>query len=414
MKKPELLAPAGNFEKMKYAVHYGADAVYCAGKKFGLRARADNFSPEELEEAAQWIHRQKKQIYVTLNMIPHEDDFDGLENYVSFLKRIGVDAVLVADPGVFSVVKKVAPDLKISISTQANNTNSHTVAFWHDLGASRIVLARELSGQEIAMIAKRKPVGMEIETFVHGAMCISHSGRCLLSHYFTGRDSNRGDCAQPCRWQYHLVEATRPGAYFPVDEDERGTFIMNSKDLCLERQIPALTAMGVDSFKIEGRMKSPFYVATVTAIYRKIIDEAVKNTQFVVPETWIDELKKVSHRNYTTAFYDGQTTSADQNYGSSSYTRLYDFAGVVNAYDADTGWATIEQRNKIKIGDTLEVFDPDDNHFYFCQNVQKLKDKEGEMITSTPHPKMIYSLKMERPVHPMALIRKKNNDNLKA
>lgn len=406
-KKPELLAPAGNFEKLRYAIAYGADAVYCAGERFGLRARADNFSPEELAAAAEWVHSRGKRLYVTLNMIPHEADFEGLEETVRYLAEIPVDAVLVADPGVFSVVRQTAPELKVSISTQANNTNSRTVAFWHRQGASRIVMARELSREELAAIVSRAPEGMEIETFVHGAMCISYSGRCLLSHYLTGRDGNRGDCAQPCRWQYDLVEKTRPDQAFTIEDGESGSFIMNSRDLCLVRQIPELMAMGVDSFKIEGRMKSPFYVATVVSVYRRIIDRAWADPAFTVPEEWAAELEKVSHRHYTTAFYKGGTGPEDQNYGSSSYTRHYDFAGVVRSCDPETGVAEIEQRNKIVQGDEIEVIQPGTEALYFTQRAEAMVDEEGEPVLETPHPKMVYRMKMRQPVQPMAIIRKK-------
>ncbi|MEG0379628.1 MAG: peptidase U32 family protein [Eubacterium sp.] len=271
-KKPELLAPAGNFEKLKYALHYGADAVYCAGKKFGLRAKADNFDLKELEEAVLYVHEHKKRIYVTLNMIPHNDDLEDLPEYVKALDKIGVDAVLVADPGVFAIVRETAPELKIAISTQANNTNWKSAEFWYHQGAKRMVLARELGLEEIAEIASKTPEDMEIETFVHGAMCISYSGRCLLSHYMTGRNSNQGDCAHPCRWKYHLIEETRPNEDFRIEEDESGSFIFNSKDLCLINKIPELIQAGVDSFKIEGRMKTLYYVASVVSVYRRVID----------------------------------------------------------------------------------------------------------------------------------------------
>ncbi|MDO4289131.1 MAG: peptidase U32 family protein, partial [Eubacterium sp.] len=270
--KPELLAPAGNFEKLKYALHYGADAVYCAGKRFGLRAKADNFDLEELREAVAYVHERGKRIYVTLNMIPHNDDLEGLPEYVRALADMGVDAVLVADPGVFAVVRETAPELKVSVSTQANNTNWRSAQFWYDQGARRIVLARELGLEEIKTIVDKTPSDMEIETFVHGAMCISYSGRCLLSHYMTGRNSNQGDCAHPCRWKYHLVEDTRPGEAFEIDEDDTGSFIFNSKDLCLINHLPELMDAGVASLKIEGRMKSLYYVATVISIYRQVID----------------------------------------------------------------------------------------------------------------------------------------------
>ena len=407
LKKPELLAPAGNLEKLKYAIAYGADAVYCAGKRFGLRARADNFDEDALREAVKIVHGADKKIYVTLNMIPKDEDFDGLRDFALFLSEIGVDAVLISDPGVFYVVRETVPNLPIHISTQANNTNSHTVKFWHDLGASRIVLARELSKKDLEIIQSAKPSAMETEIFVHGAMCISYSGRCLLSHYLTGRDSNLGDCAQPCRWGYTLTEKQRPDEHFDIEDDRHGSFIMNSKDLCLAGRIPELMTLGIDSFKIEGRMKSAYYVALVTSVYRRIIDEAYENEDFVVPKSWIEELTKVSHRNYTEAFYKGMTDENDQNYGTSSYTRHYDFCGVVEAYDPEKKEAVISQRGKIRLGDTVEFVIPDEGAFYFQQKVDALLDEQGEKIESTPHAKMLYTMPVDRFLPKYALLRKK-------
>ncbi|WP_296557814.1 U32 family peptidase [uncultured Acetobacterium sp.] len=405
MKKPELLAPAGNFEKLKYALHYGADAVYCAGQRFGLRAKADNFDLAALAEAVSYVHERDKKIYVTLNMIPHNADLDGLPEYVSELQDLGIDGVIVADPGVFSVVQEVAPALKISVSTQANNTNWRSVAFWHAQGAKRIVLARELGLNEIQEIREKVSPEMEIEIFVHGAMCISYSGRCLLSHYMTGRNSNQGDCAHPCRWKYHLIEETRPDEVFSIEEDATGSFIFNSKDLCLIDEIPELMAAGVDSFKIEGRMKSLYYVATVVSAYRSAIDYAYDNPELTkLGEGYYDELTKVSHRNYTKGFYSGKTTSVDQNYGTSSYTRHYDFVGLVLEYDETTGMALIEQRNKVVLGDQIEIMIPGKG--FFTQRIEILTDKSGAEIESTPHPKMRYYLKMQMPVKAMDIIRK--------
>ncbi|MSS20310.1 peptidase U32 family protein [Pseudoramibacter porci] len=408
-KKPELLAPAGNFEKLKYALAYGADAVYCAGKKFGLRARADNFDEKTLEQAVIYTHNKEKKIFVTLNMIPHDNDFEGLADYIRFLDKINVDAVLVADPGVFTLVREITPNMKISVSTQANNVNSRSVKFWHDLGASRIVLARELSGKEIQDVCQNRPGEMEIETFVHGAMCISYSGRCLLSHYLTGRDGNRGDCAQPCRWQYQLEESKRPGEFFPIEEDKTGTFIMNSKDLCLAEKIPELIKFGVNSFKIEGRMKSAFYVATVVSVYRKIIDAALANPDFTVPHAWIEELTKISHRHYTTAFYDHTPSAEAENFGSSSYTRNYDFSGIVLEDFSGTGRMHVEQRGKILVGDYVEIIQPEQNAghplFLSCQ-VKRLFDEQGNEISSTPHAKMHYQMEFDHPVKKMSILRK--------
>ncbi|AFA47780.1 peptidase U32 family protein [Acetobacterium woodii] len=407
MKKPELLAPAGNFEKLKYALHYGADAVYCAGERFGLRAKADNFSQETLSEAVAYVHERNKKIYVTLNIIAHNADLEGLPEYVEELQELGIDGVIVADPGVFSVVREVAPELKISVSTQANNTNWRSVAFWHAQGAKRIVLARELGLKEIQEIREKVAPEMEIETFVHGAMCISYSGRCLLSHYMTGRNSNQGDCAHPCRWKYHLIEETRPDEAFSIEEDETGSFIFNSKDLCLINEIPQLMIAGVNSFKIEGRMKSLYYVATVVSAYRSAIDYCCANpTVTHLEDGYYEELTKVSHRNYTKGFFNGKTTAADQNYGTSSYTRNYDFVGLVLAYDEQTRMALIEQRNKVSIGDEIEIMIPGKG--FFKQKIEAMTDQSGKAIESTPHPKMQYYLLMKEPVKPMDLLRKKD------
>ena len=407
MKKPELLAPAGNFEKLRYALHYGADAVYCAGERFGLRAKADNFSQEMLLEAVAYVHKRNKKIYVTLNIIAHNADLEGLPEYVEELYKLGIDGVIVADPGVFSVVREVAPALKISVSTQANNTNWRSVAFWHAQGAKRIVLARELGLKEIQEIREKVAPEMEIETFVHGAMCISYSGRCLLSHYMTGRNSNQGDCAHPCRWKYHLIEETRPDEAFSIEEDETGSFIFNSKDLCLINEIPQLMSAGVNSFKIEGRMKSLYYVATVVSAYRSAIDYCCANpTVTHLEDDYYEELTKVSHRNYTKGFFNGKTTAADQNYGTSSYTRNYDFVGLVLAYDEQTRMALIEQRNKVSIGDEIEIMIPGKG--FFKQKIEAMTDQSGKAIESTPHPKMQYYLLMKEPVKPMDLLRKKD------
>lgn len=410
MKKPELLAPAGNFEKLKYAIHYGADAVYCAGKQFGLRAKADNFDLETLAEAVAYVHDRQKKIYITLNIIPQNKDFEGLSAYIERLNELAVDGVIVADPGIFSLVRQTAPDLKISMSTQANNTNWPSINFWHKLGAKRAVLARELSLTEIIEIRKQVPEAMEIETFVHGAMCMAYSGRCLLSHYMTGRNSNKGDCAQPCRWKYHLVEETRLDEAFSIEEDESGSFIFNSKDLCLINEVPQLLAAGVDSFKIEGRMKSLYYVATVVSAYRRAIDAAFDHPHIKkVDDILYDELTKVSHRRYTTAFFDGQSKASDQNYGTSSYTRNYDFVGVVLDYDETSKRATIEQRNKISRGDEIEIMIPTKG--FFTQKVAMIWDDQGQLIEATPHAKMIYTIGVDQPVATMDILRKKTSQN---
>lgn len=403
VKKPELLAPAGNMEKLKMALLYGADAVYLGGKQFGLRAFGGNFSNEELKEAVEFAHNLNKKVYVTVNIFPHNSDIEMLPEYLAFLNTTGADALLVADIGLFMLAKKYAPDIELHISTQANNTNWATVDAWHNMGASRVVLARELSKDEISVI--RQKCSVELEMFVHGAMCISYSGRCLLSNYMTGRDSNRGSCAQPCRWKYSLVEEKRPGQYFPIEEDERGTFIFNSKDMCLLPYLPDVIESGVDSLKIEGRMKSVHYAASVVKAYRMAIDSYFENPEaFAVKEEWLEELEKVSHRSYTTGFYYGKPTEKDQIYTSSSYIQTSDFVGLVLDYDEATGFATVEQRNNMKLGQEIEVFQPQLTGYR--QLLGEMYNDEGEAIEVAPHPQQIVKIRMEAPVEPYAILRR--------
>lgn len=403
MKKPELLAPAGNMEKLKMALLYGADAVYLGGKAFGLRAFGGNFTNEELQEAVDFAHKLGKKIYVTVNIFPHNSDIAKLPAYLTFLNEIKVDAILVADLGVFTLAKEYAPDVELHISTQANNTNWAAVNAWAELGASRVVLAREMSLEEIKEI--REKCSVELEMFVHGAMCISYSGRCLMSNYLTGRDANRGSCAQPCRWNYALVEEKRPGQYFPVLEDERGTYIFNSKDMCLLPYLPDVIASGVDSLKIEGRMKSVHYAASVVKAYREAIDSYfAAPEQFEVKKEWVEELDKVSHRAYTTGFYYGRPTEKDQIYGTSSYTQTSDFVGLVLDYDEKTGFATVEQRNNMKVGQEIEIFQP---HLAgYRQILQEMYNDEGEAIQVAPHPQQIVKIRMDRPIESYAVLRR--------
>ena len=403
MKKPELLAPAGNMEKLKMALLYGADAVYLGGKAFGLRAFGGNFTNEELQEAVDFAHKLGKKIYVTVNIFPHNSDIAKLPAYLTFLNEIKVDAILVADLGVFTLAKEYAPDVELHISTQANNTNWAAVNAWAELGASRVVLAREMSLEEIKEI--REKCSVELEMFVHGAMCISYSGRCLMSNYLTGRDANRGSCAQPCRWNYALVEEKRPGQYFPVLEDERGTYIFNSKDMCLLPYLPDVIAGGVDSLKIEGRMKSVHYAASVVKAYREAIDSYfAAPEQFEVKKEWVEELDKVSHRAYTTGFYYGRPTEKDQIYGTSSYTQTSDFVGLVLDYDEKTGFATVEQRNNMKVGQEIEIFQP---HLAgYRQILQEMYNDEGEAIQVAPHPQQIVKIRMDKPVEPYGILRR--------
>lgn len=403
MKKPELLAPAGNMEKLKMALLYGADAVYLGGKAFGLRAFGGNFTNEELQEAVDFAHKLGKKIYITVNIFPHNSDIAKLPAYLTFLNEIKVDAILVADLGVFTLAKEYAPDVELHISTQANNTNWAAVNAWAELGASRVVLAREMSLAEVKEIREKCPV--ELEMFVHGAMCISYSGRCLMSNYLTGRDANRGSCAQPCRWNYALVEEKRPGQYFPVLEDERGTYIFNSKDMCLLPYLPDVIASGVDSLKIEGRMKSVHYAASVVKAYREAIDSYfAAPEQFEVKKEWVEELDKVSHRAYTTGFYYGRPTEKDQIYGTSSYTQTSDFVGLVLDYDEKTGFATVEQRNNMKVGQEIEIFQP---HLAgYRQILQEMYNDEGEAIQVAPHPQQIVKIRMDKPVEPYGILRR--------
>ena len=401
-KQPELLAPAGTMEKLQMALAYGADAAYLGGAQFGLRAFGGNFTNEEIRAAVRLAHAAGKKIYVTVNVFPHNDDLVSLPDYLRFLAEAGADAVLVADLGVFMLAREAAPALPVHISTQANNVNWRTVRTWQELGAERVVLARELSREEICEI--RRHTSVELELFVHGAMCISYSGRCLLSSYFTGRDANRGSCAQSCRWKYALVESSRPGEYYPVEEDERGTYIMNSKDLCLLPYLDEIVDAGIDSLKIEGRMKSVHYVASVVKAYRMALDACLTGGSYEVQEAWMTELGKVSHRAYTTGFFLGKTTEADQIYGWSSYEQTSDFVGLVRSYDAENRLATVEQRNNMKLGQEIEVFQPVGASFR--QELAEMWNEEGEEITAAPHPQQLVRIRMAQPVEPDSILRR--------
>ncbi|HCX03599.1 MAG TPA: peptidase U32 [Clostridiales bacterium] len=403
MNNIELLAPAGNLEKLKMAVLYGADAVYFGGQNFGLRAGAKNFDLEDIEEGVKFCHDNGAKAYVTVNMIPHEDDLKDLEKYIEFLEEIKVDAVIVADPGIMSIVKNTAPDMEIHLSTQANTTNSQSANFWYSQGVKRIVLARELSLKEIEQIHLNKNVDLDLEAFVHGAMCISYSGRCLLSSYMAGRHANLGDCAQPCRWKYALVEQTRPGEYYPIMEDDQGSFILNSKDLCMFNNLRDIIGVGVKSLKIEGRMKSSYYTATVVRSYRKAIDN-LKNNNFD-KEYWFNEILKASHRDFTTGFYYGNPKDSGQLYTSSSYIREYDFIGWIKDYDPVSKIATVEQRNKFSVGEEVEIFGPHIEHMDF--KIESIVDDKGEEVESAPHPQQIVKLKMDLDVKKDYLIRRK-------
>ena len=402
-KKPELLAPAGNMEKCKMALLYGADAIYLGGNKFGLRAFAANFSTAEIKEAVEFAHNLGKKVYVTVNIFAHNEDIAELPEYLVSLEEAGVDALLISDFGVWSIARQVVPDMALHVSTQANTCNWAAVEAWKNLGAERVVLARELSIAEISEIDKKCDV--ELEVFVHGAMCISYSGRCYLSSYLTGRDGNRGECAQVCRWNYQLVEENRPDQAFPIEEDERGTYIMNSKDLCLLDLIPELAEAGVDSLKIEGRMKSVHYVATVVSVYRKAIDAWYSNPeQFSLKSEWKDELEKVSHRPYFYGFAVNRPDENGQIYTTSSYVQTRDFVGIVTGYDKETNTAYIEQRNKMLAGEKLEVLMPDGTLLDIVLN--DMRDENGKLFDVANRVQQRFSIKSAINLLPYSLLRK--------
>lgn len=385
-KKPEVLAPASSLEVLKIAVYYGADAVYIGGEMYGLRAKAKNFSKEDMAEGIRFAHEHGKKVYVTANITAHDRDLEGVQKYFEELKEIGPDALIISDPGVFQIATEICPEIDIHISTQANNVNYRTFQFWHKLGATRVVTARELSIKEIADIDAHIPEDLEIETFVHGAMCISYSGRCLLSNYFTGRDANLGACTHPCRWKYAVMEESRPGEYLPVYENERGTFIFNSKDLCMLEHIPDLLDAGIDSFKIEGRMKTALYVATVARTYRKAIDDCLESEEkYRANMDWYHrEISRCTYRQFTTGFYYGKPNEESQIYDSNTYQSDAVYLGTV--YETDhKGRARIEQRNKFCVGDVIEIMKPDGRNVA-CQVLQ-IQDDQEEKMESAPHPK---------------------------
>ncbi|SHJ44405.1 putative protease [Hathewaya proteolytica DSM 3090] len=393
MKKPELLSPAGNLEKLITAIDFGADAVYIGGSKLNLRAFADNFDNEELRKGIEYAHERNKKVYVTLNVFAHNEDLQGLEDYLTELYEMKVDAIIVSDPGIIMTAREVVPELEIHLSTQANNVNYRSAIFWHKQGVKRIVLARELSMEEIKDIRSKIPDSIELEAFVHGAMCMAYSGRCLLSNYIVGRDSNRGQCAQPCRYKYYLQEEKRTDEKFEIREDERGSYILNSKDLCMIEHIPELFDAGIDSFKIEGRMKSVFYVASVTKAYREAIDEYYKNPcQYKYNEKWMDYLMKPSHRKYYTGFYFNDEDK--QVYNSSAYEKSYDVIGVVKSFDKESMIATLEQKNKACVGDTLEVLRAQGNNEEI--RLLEMRNERGQEIQSCAAAKMIFTVKVDK------------------
>lgn len=408
MQKPELLAPGGSLEKLKTAIEYGADAVYIGGEAFSLRVAAENFTMDEMKEGLQFAHERGKKVYLTANILPHNDDIEQFKTFIQEMRPLGFDAILIADPGLFDITQELAPELPIHISTQANNVNYRSAEFWYRLGAKRIVLAREMSFREIAEIRSKIPADLELEAFVHGAMCISYSGRCLLSNYLTNRDANQGCCSHPCRWKYSLVEEKRPGQYMDVFENDRGTFIFNSKDLCMIEHIPELVQSGISSLKLEGRVKTSYYVATVVGAYRREIDR-----YFADPEHYkfnpeeLEELCKVSHRPYTTGFYYHKPDSESQVYTSSSYIREYDLVGIVLDYDPQTQIATVTQRNRFFRGDEVEIMHP--MQPYFKQVIGDMKNEEDEPIDVANHAEMIVKFKVDRPVSRGDMLRKKKD-----
>lgn len=401
MRKPELLIPAGSLEVLKTAVNFGADAVYIGGEAFGLRAKAKNFGPDEMAEGISYAHERGVKVYVTANILAHNDDLEDASDYFLQLKNLKTkdgepavpDALIISDPGMFMVAKRVCPEIELHISTQANSTNYETWLFWWNLGAKRVVSARELSLKEIAQIREHIPSDMEIESFVHGAMCISYSGRCLLSNYFTGRDANQGACTHPCRWKYAVMEESRPGEYMPVYENERGTFIFNSKDLCMLEHIPDLLAAGVDSFKIEGRMKTALYVATVARTYRKAIDDCLESEEkYRANLDWYrEEIAKCTYRQFTTGFYYGKPNDEAQIYDSNTYQSDAVYLGIVYEKN-EKGQVRTEQRNKFCKGDMIELMKPDGRNV--AAEVLQIQNGDGEEMESAPHPKQELWLKL--------------------
>ena len=396
-KKPELLSPAGDMEKLKMAVAYGADAVYLAGTSFGMRSFAGNFSPEELPLAVAYAHDHGVRVHVTVNTMPRSGEVDALPAHLERLNDAGVDALILADLGAFTLAGKYAPRCERHISTQQSIANYACAQAWYALGAKRVVLARELSMDEIREIRRRTSPELELETFCHGAMCVSYSGRCLLSNYMTGRDSNRGACAQPCRYQYALMEEKRPGEYFPVFEDEKGTYIMNSRDMCMIDHLDDLMDAGVDCLKIEGRAKSAYYAAIVTGAYRHVIDDVAQGRP--ADPVWRDEVEHVSHRPYATGFYYGYP---GQYYENSRYIREWQVVALVTECDSD-GNAVISLRNKFRTGDTVELVGPDLRPF--SMTVPEMRDETGTVIEEPRNPQMLLKLRLPRPVPPMTLVR---------
>lgn len=406
MNNIELLAPAGNLERLKTAIAYGADAVYAGGDAFSLRARAKNFSMKDLSRGVSYAHKNGKKFYLTANIILHNDDID---DFTSFLKDVAIlepDGIIISDPGAFSLAKEFAPEIPIHISTQANNVNYETVNFWYKQGAARVVLARELSLSEVKNIRMKTDRKLELEAFVHGAMCISYSGRCLLSSYMTGRESNSGDCAHPCRWSYTLNEEKRPGEHFPIYENRRGTFIFNSKDMCMIEHIPELIDSGITSFKIEGRVKTEYYTATVVGAYRRAIDAYLQNPGgYRFNPRWLNELYKVSNRGYTTGFWLGKPTANSHEYENGGYIRSYDVAAISKG-TAKNGKTLFVQKNKLALGDKVEIMAPNTEPFTYT--ITEMTDADENKLSCVPHPMQEFFMDVGRDLPEYSMIRKKN------
>ena len=406
MRRPELLIPASSLEVLKIAVIYGADAVYIGGEAFGLRAKAKNFSMDEIREGIAFAHAHDVKVYITANILAHNGDLDGVREYFAELREIKPDALIISDPGVYMIAKEVCPEIERHISTQANNTNYGTYRFWYEQGAKRVVSARELSLAEIKEIRANIPDDLEIETFIHGAMCISYSGRCLLSNYFTGRDANQGACTHPCRWKYAVVEEKRPGEYLPVYENERGTYIFNSKDLCMIEHIPELMESGIDSFKIEGRMKTALYVATVARTYRRAIDDYKQSPELYREHmAWYQEqISNCTYRQFTTGFFFGKPSDEAQIYDNNTYVKEYTYLGIVGERNEE-GLYRIEQRNKFSVGESIEVMKPDGANI--TVTVQRIVDEEGNDMESAPHPKQVLYIDLGQPLAMYDILRRK-------
>lgn len=409
MRKTELLIPAGSLDVLKTAVIYGADAVYIGGEAFGLRAKAHNFSLEDMKEGIAFAHAHDVKVYVTANILAHNQDLPGVEAYFEELKEVGPDALIISDPGVFEIAKRVLPDTELHVSTQANNTNYGTYLFWNRMGAKRVVSARELSLAEIKEIRSHIPDDMEIESFIHGAMCISYSGRCLLSNFFTGRDANQGACTHPCRWKYSIVEETRPGEYMPVYENERGTYIFNSKDLCMIEHVPELIDAGIDSFKIEGRMKTALYVATVARTYRKAIDDYLESPEkYQENMPWyLEQIKSCTYRQFTTGFFYGKPSEETQIYDNNTYEKGYTYLGIAGPKN-ESGMYRLEQRNKFSVGETIEIMKPDGRNIEVT--VRAMADEKGEAMESCPHPQQIFYVDLGVEVDEFDILRRREDE----